>query len=432
MKRRLLILTFFLLFAFNVPFPNLALKKEPLSPKWAKGWKLKYDPVTFAPQSRIKIEGVFDSVAISTWDSLYFSKDPVFTLPLTFGKNRFPIFIYHHGTRDSFTVEIYRGREMATVAFVGNTISPIPKILSFIAKTALNYQVQTFFLWQGEWFELKREGIKKVKKPDFPHFNSIMLEQPAVGLSFQEKTKPTILLSIPVEKTLMIREGMVNTGDERFSLRDVEIFTKGDEFTDTIFTLEPYQIPLFGKIGETRYLLNLSNLYETFAKEQEVLIPLLLKALERTVMPVLDTVTLNGKTYAILEPPKPSPYFRVEIFDEKGQRVFPSLLLFGFQELKAREDTTLYTIKAYWDKIPLEEIKVKVKPEEKAITERTSARIRPTLILLPAQSNATFLILFFITAGLIYTFGKWESKSHEDGGYHKKEEGRTTPLKGRD
>ncbi|MEO0247744.1 MAG: hypothetical protein ABIM20_07195 [candidate division WOR-3 bacterium] len=394
-----------LILLFNFPAPHF-VRKETGKKNINQIKTQKTAFVTYDTEYTVEFEEPFDSIIFSVQDKRQNFKGNKLSLRLNPGINSFQLERHAGHTVDTLQYIIYKGSNKTRISVVSGYITPIFKILRYVGQDNPDLEIHYFLYAEKSWLQLTRTGLKKVTKPDFESYNLNILLDKTILPEVKSEKKPVLLISEDETNAQNFREAFITGNSLRLRVKNIKISSQRKDYMDTLLILEPYFLPVAGRISGLTFEIPITNLYELYMQNPESISIILNNIINFCKIPQIKEVVLDDSHFLIAEPPEFSHYPKVEIYSDT-ERIFPKILFEGYQLLPKKEKPQRYVIKTLVNGETVDSIEIITSPV------KGSEPIKPhgekwkiSIILLPAQGNPTFLILFFIVTALTYTFSK--------------------------
>lgn len=410
MAERLILILLYLYLLFNLPFPDVVIKKLP---KTADEIAIEFEPVTFLRNEKITITGDFDSLRIEkNGYSQIISKPNSFEISLNIGTNDFHLTIFREKKRITKTIQIYRLNKKIEIAVVTSEFNPIFKIFTLHGVRKGNLVIKPFIKADNEWLTLEKNALLKVKSPDFKKFNAIICDKRTAAILQRASNRPICIIE-ENENPVKFTNTFILSDNYKLRVESITLSQIKREVKDTIIWTEPNKIPVFFLGSDGNFYLNLTNLFELSLKNPEICDSVLNTILENISYPDLKIIKLNEISYLISEPPNLPRNLLLEI-TKNGDRVAAPGLIKGYLKLtpQNKPDTIRITAKVL-EKAIFDTTVTLHRIHENRHTTKFQTRFK--MIITPCQSSSLFLILLFIYTALIYTTGKARRQRDENG-----------------
>ncbi len=401
-----MIISFLLILLLNAPFPHITRTEPRHKNDSLKAQPLPTNVITYEPYYYINSKDTPDSVKILTDSGGQELALENIKLMLKYGLNKFRLLHFRDGQEDTLELNIYRASPKLKVAVITPFLHPAIKIFRNIEKKNPDYEFYFFIKSHMDLWEISENTIRKALTPEYRDYNLLILLDRSLLQDFGNLKTPLLTLPSSESPGQLYREGFVRGPDIKIHLKGIKI-PGSKNYSDTLLVLEPYGVPIVGRNFPTIFELNISNLFGLYLRNPETIESLLTYAINGAYFPKIRHVKLDGRDFLISEP-RQIPYtIGVEILTPED-KIFPGIRLMGYQELRAKGDSTLYVVKVFMGSEVIDSIKIPVKPyvRQKNITLKSAKKSTLTIKLLPAQGNPTYLILFFIITALTYTLGR--------------------------
>ncbi|MEO0229407.1 MAG: hypothetical protein ABIM42_06540 [candidate division WOR-3 bacterium] len=405
LRNRIHILFLLLILLFNFPAPHFVHKeKGKKNINQIKTQKTAF--VTYETEYILEFEEPFDSIIFLAQDKSRNFKGNKLSLRLNPGINRFQLERHAGHTVDTLQYIIYKGSKKTRISVVSGYITPIFKILRYVGQDNPDLEIHYFLYLEKSWLQLTRTGLKKVTKPDFESYNLNILLDKTILPEVKSEKKPVLLISEDETNAQNFREAFITGNSLRLRIKNIKISSQRKEYMDTLLILEPYFLPVAGRISGLTFEIPITNLYELYMQNPESISIILNDIINFCKIPQIKEVVLGDSHFLIAEPPEFSHYPKVEIYSDT-ERIFPKILFEGYQLLPGKERSQRYVIKTLVNGETVDSIEIITSPVKGSEPIKLHGeKWKISITLLPAQGNPTFLILFFIVTALTYTLSK--------------------------